>query len=139
MYGQLISESLVVSVAGGSAGLIVAHWCLRVLTRFVPPALSSSIELHLDGRAVIFTTVATVATALLFGMAPALQSVSRSLVDNLKANVASGDDRRGVRLRDGLVVAEIAMALVLVVGAALLIDTSFTCGLSIPDSALITS
>ena len=123
VVGQLISESLVLSVAGGAAGLIVARWCLQVLTRFVPPALSSSIELHLDARALMFTTVATVATALLFGMAPALQSVSRSLVDNLKANVASGDDRRGVRLRDGLVVAEIAMALVLVVGAALLIDT----------------
>ena len=70
----------------------------------------------------MFTTIATVATALLFGMAPALQSVSRSLVDNLKANVASGGDRRGVRLRDS-VVAEIAMALVLVVCAGLLIDT----------------
>jgi putative ABC transport system permease protein len=123
VVGQLISESLVLSVAGGAAGLIVARWCLQVLTRFVPPALSSSIELHLDARALMFTTIATVATALLFGLAPALQSVSRSLVDNLKANVASGEDRRGVRLRDGLVVAEIAMALVLVVCAGLLIDT----------------
>ena len=118
-----MSESLVLSVAAGAAGLIVARWSLHVLARFVPPALSSSIALHLDARAVMFTTVATVATALLFGLAPALQSVSRSLVDNLKANVASGEDRRGVRLRHGLVVAEIAMALVLVVGAALLIDT----------------
>ena len=123
VVAQLISESLVLSIAGGAAGLVVARWSLQVLTRFVPPALSSSIDLHLDARALMFTMVATVATALLFGMAPALQTVSRSLVDNLKANVASGDDRRGVRLRDGLVVAEIAMALVLVVGAALLIDT----------------
>jgi len=120
VVGQLMSESLVLSVAAGAAGLIVARWSLQVLARLVPPALSSSIALHLDARAVMFTTVAT---ALLFGLAPALQSVSRSLVDNLKANVASGEDRRGVRLRDGLVVAEIAMALVLVVGAALLIDT----------------
>ena len=120
---QLLVESLLLSSVGAAAGLLVAHWGLRALTRFVPPALSASIDLHLDARAVVFTILTAGATALLFGIAPALQGASRSVAHNLTANVATGDDRRGARLRHGLVVAEIAIALVLVVGAALLVDT----------------
>ena len=58
-------------------------------------------------------------------MAPALQGASRSLSDSLKADAGTGGDRRGARLRHGLVIVEIAIALVLVVGAVLLVETLF--------------
>jgi putative ABC transport system permease protein len=122
---QLLTESLLLSSAGGAGGLLVAHWSLQALSRFVPPALSATIDLHLDTRAVVFTALTTAATAVFFGMAPALQGASRSLSDSLKADAGTGGDRRGARLRHGLVIAEIAIALVLVVGAVLLVETLF--------------
>jgi predicted permease len=120
---QLVTESVLLASAGGMTGLAVAHWGLRVLERFVPPALSTSIDLHLDPRAVAFTVIVTAATALLSGMAPAVQVASGAITENLKSQAATGADPRGTRLRQTLVIAEIAIALVLVAGAALLIDT----------------
>ena len=60
---QLLTESLLLSSAGGAGGLLVAHWSLQALRRFVPPALSATIDLHLDTRAVVFTALTTAATA----------------------------------------------------------------------------
>jgi predicted permease len=120
---QLITESVLLAGAGGATGLAVAHWGLRALERFVPPALSTSITLRLDPRAVAFTVIVTAATALLSGMAPAVQIASGGVTENLKSQAATGADRRGTRLRQTFVIAEIAIALVLVAGAALLIET----------------
>src|SRR5262249_55941087 len=65
---QLMSESALLAAAGGAGGLLVARWSLAGLARFVPAALSASIELHLDARAVLFALAATAATALTFGV-----------------------------------------------------------------------
>jgi len=118
---QLLTESLLLSAAGGIAGLVTAQWGLAALRRFVPPALTASIDLHLDVRALLFTMVLSAAAALVFGLAPALQIASRTAIDHLRTHGAV--DRRGARLRRVLVVAETASALVLVVAAALLIKT----------------
>jgi putative ABC transport system permease protein len=123
MVRQLLTESVVLAAAGGAAGLIVARWSLTALAPFVPPALSGSIDLRLDARAVIFTLIATAVTAMLFGTAPALHATSRDIADNLKLAIGSSSRRKGARLRHALVVAEIAIALVLLAGATLLIDS----------------
>jgi putative ABC transport system permease protein len=123
IVGQLLTESALLAAAGGAAGLLVARWSLGALARFVPPALSGTIELRLDSRVLIFTIVATAATALLFGTAPALQAASRDIAENLKVAIGSGGRRRSARLRHSLVVAEIAIALVLLAGATLLVDS----------------
>jgi putative ABC transport system permease protein len=123
LVGQLLTESLLLSMAGGLAGLIVAQSSLRALTHLIPPALSTSITLHLDTRAVIFTTAITALTALVFGLLPASQAASRSVAEDLKTHGTSGADRAGARLRRSLVIGEVAIALVLVVSAGLLIET----------------
>jgi putative ABC transport system permease protein len=123
IVGQLLTESVLLAAAGGAAGLIVARLSLSGLARFVPPALSTAIELRLDGRALLFTVVATAATALLFGTAPALQAASRDIAEHLKVAIGSSGRRAGARLRHVLVVAEIAIALVLLAGATLLVDS----------------
>jgi len=120
---ELLVESLLLASAGGVAGLAVARWGLRALTHFIPPALSTTVALHVDGRAVAFAIVVSAATALVVGLAPATHAVSRSTIDSLRVRIGAGGDRSGVRLRRALVVVEIAVALVLVAAAALLIDT----------------
>jgi putative ABC transport system permease protein len=123
IVGQLLTESALLAVAGGAAGLLVARWSLNALEWFVPPALSSAVELRLDVRAVVFTAIATAATALLFGTLPALQAASRDIATHLKVSIGSGRRRGTGRLRHSLVVAEIAIALVLLAGATLLVDS----------------
>lgn len=121
--GQLLIESLLLAAAGGAAGLVVARWSLQALTHLVPPALSTSVTLHLDARALIFTTLVTALAAFVFGLAPAAQVTSRTASDSLKAHGTTSTDRAGTRFRSALVVAEIAIAVVLVAGAALLVET----------------
>jgi putative ABC transport system permease protein len=120
---HLLTEHFLLAAAGGCAGLIVARWSLTALTRFVPPPLSTSLNLHLDHRAVIFTFAAAAATALLFGAAPALQAASRDITETLKTAIGASVGRKGARLRHSLVVAEIAIAVVLLADATLLIDS----------------
>jgi putative ABC transport system permease protein len=120
---QLLTESLLLSSAGGVAALVVAHWSLTALTHFVPPELSASIDLHLDSRAMIFMMFTTAVTALAFGWAPATRLSSTDVSQSLKPSMGAGGDRRGKQLRRTLVVGEIAIAVVLTVGAALLVET----------------
>jgi predicted permease len=120
---ELLVESLMLASAGGLAGLALARWGLRALTHFIPPALVTSVDLHLDARAVVFSIVVSAVTAIVVGLAPALHSVSRATIDSLRVRLGAGGDRSGTRLRRVLVIVEIAIALVLVAAAALLIDT----------------
>jgi predicted permease len=115
----LLAEHLLLSTAGAASGLLIARWSLPALQRMVPESLTGFVELHIDPRTLIFTTAVAVGSAILFGLAPALQ---------LARIVPTGRSSIGVpnrRLSNVLVVAELAIALVLVVGAALLIETLF--------------
>jgi predicted permease len=125
IIGQLLAESVLLAAAGGAAGLVVARWSLSALSRFVPPALSTAIELRLDGRAILFTLAATAATALIFGTLPALQAASRDVASALKLTNGSKGRGRSARLRHTLVVGEVAIAVVLLAGTSLLIDSLF--------------
>jgi putative ABC transport system permease protein len=118
---QILTENLLLSCAGGALGLLFAHWTMSVLQKMVPAGLAASVDLHVDIRVVVFAGLLAVASGVLFGLAPALQLLKSSSQEATHAG--RGTVGKGGRLRDVLVVAEVAIALVLVVGAALLIET----------------
>ena len=114
---QALTENLLLAGSGGLLGLLVARWTTMLLDNMLPAAWAGAIDLAPDSRVMAFTLAVTLATALLFGVAPALQLSRISMA--ARGSVSSG----GRRLRDALVVAEVAIALILVIGASLLIET----------------
>jgi putative ABC transport system permease protein len=120
---QLLVECLVIGVLGGLAGVAVGSALLRAAPSFIPPqTIPSSVVLMLDWRLATFASVVTVLTGLLFGLAPAWQAARVPLVEALTAGGRGSSDGAG-RVRQALVVAEIAIALLLVTGAGLLLRT----------------
>jgi predicted permease len=121
---QLITESLALAFLGGLAGTVLGRWLIHLLTTFAPEQLPPWIQLQFDIRGVMFGMLVVVATAVAFGIVPALQArradVAGSLVSGGTGTRASvGIPQR--RLLDALVVIEIALALVLLVGSGLLV------------------
>jgi predicted permease len=117
VLSALLTENLLLAALGATVGLVVAKWSLAVLQPMIPGSLSGFVQLHLDGRALAFTAVITALASVLFGLAPAL---------NIWQGIPTGRSTIGganKRLRSVLVVAEIAVTLVLMVGAGLLIQT----------------
>ena len=121
LIGQLLVESLVLALAGGASGLLMAVGSIRVLDAFHPPTgVPIALGLHVDARVAIFTFVLATATAVVFGLAPALQATRIDIVAGLKdEGRLSGGSKS--RLRDALIVAQVALSIVLLVGAALLV------------------
>ena len=123
LIAQLLAESLVLSIAGGIAGLVLAWWGLRVLRTFV----ANSIPIYglesagINGPVLAFTAAAALASGLVFGLVPALSAAGGRLNESLKEGGRTGSAARGKRTRSIFVVVEIALALVLLVGAGLLI------------------
>jgi putative ABC transport system permease protein len=118
---QLLAESLVLAVAGGALGLLLARWGLDALTAISPGNIPRIDEIGLDSRVGLFTLAVSLMTGVIFGLAPAFQASKTDLNSALKeGGRASGDASRG-RLRQTLVVVEVAMALVLLTGAGLLL------------------
>ncbi|MGA8144336.1 MAG: ABC transporter permease [Candidatus Acidiferrales bacterium] len=117
---QLLTESILVALAGGALGLLSAAWGTNAVLKTLPAALPRMDEIGVDGRVLAFTFGASLLAGILFGLAPALK-ISRT---DLQASLKEGG-RSVVRMRNRaqgvLVVAEIAMALVLLVGAGLMI------------------
>jgi predicted permease len=119
---QLITESLLLAVAGALVGLALAAAAIRALVTIDPTSLPPLAPVRLDATVVMFTLVLGVATTVIFGLAPALRTLGLNLVESLRegsqqATVSGGRQR----LRAALVVAEVALAVVLVVGAGLMI------------------
>ena len=119
---QLMSESVLFSIVGGTVGLLLAFWAIRLLLLLQPGNLPRLDEIGIDARVLIFTVVVTVATGIVCGLAPALQVAGIDLSTALKAGANKGATvgLRHHRLRSLLVVFEMAIALVLLVGAGLL-------------------
>ena len=115
---QLLLESLVLSVAGGVAGLTLTYWGIRWLVAAGPdiPRIES---IGLDATVAGFAVLATLATALLFGLAPALHVVGRDVAGALRERATAGR-RNASRLRGALVVTQVALSLMLLIGAGLL-------------------
>jgi putative ABC transport system permease protein len=121
---QLLTESVVLSVAGGAAGLILSVWGLELLKRVGARTIPRLTEVNLDWTVLIVTAVVSVGTGILFGLIPALVSAKPELTEALKeGGRGSTTGSRRNRIRNSLVVAEIALALVLLVGAGLLMKS----------------
>lgn len=120
---QMLTESLVLASLGAVFGLALAFWTARFLTPFLPPyGMSVSFDTRPDAAVIGFTVVVTVVTAVLFGLAPTLQSSKPDLVGTLKDSSATlGRGRRGVPLRQALVVIQVALSMVALISAGLFI------------------
>ena len=120
---QLLTESVLLSLTGGVLGLALAQWSVKSLVA-LNPNLPRASEVGVDGNVMVFTLVVSLLTGLLFGIAPALQTSRTNLQETLKDGSRSGAaDFAGRTLRRGLVVAEVALSLTLLVGAGLLIKS----------------
>ncbi|MFL6333881.1 MAG: ABC transporter permease [Pyrinomonadaceae bacterium] len=118
---QLLTESVALSFVGGVLGLIVAVWGLDGLRALSPGNIPRLQNVALDGRVLLFTSAVTMLTGVLFGLAPALRASRVNLGETLKEGGRALAGGGGQRLRNALVVAEVALSLVLLVGAGLLI------------------
>jgi macrolide transport system ATP-binding/permease protein len=119
---QLLTESVLLSVAGGVAGVLLAVWLVDLAASFRPPVdFPLTIDLNVDWRVLTFALAVSVTTGIVFGLAPALQATRTDLVSALKDGASAGYRRS--RLRNALVVAQIALSLVLLVAAGLVVRT----------------
>jgi putative ABC transport system permease protein len=146
---QLLAESLLLATAGAVAGLGLAAWGIKLLTALAPGDLPRITESGLNLQVLIFTALVAVLTSVLFGLVPALQAAKPELATSLKEGGRSGTETlAGGRLRSALIVTEMALAMVLLVGAGLLLrsllvlgrvdpgfakDHVITFGLDLPD------
>jgi putative ABC transport system permease protein len=118
---QLLTESVVLAVAGGGLGTALGAWGLRALVALAPPETPRLADIRLDPRVLIATLALSLATGIAFGLAPALQASRIGLREALAEGGAAGAGRDGGRLRHVFVAAEVALALVLLIGAGLML------------------
>jgi predicted permease len=117
---QLLTESLILALAGGFLGLLFAAWGTKVALRHLPSALPRAVEVGLDARVLVFTITVALLCGILFGLTPALRISRPNLQETLKeGGRGSGGARH--RAQGIFVVAEMAMALVLLIAAGLMI------------------
>ncbi|MFN2531304.1 MAG: ABC transporter permease [Pyrinomonadaceae bacterium] len=120
---QFLTESLLLSSIGGAAGLALAVWGTQLLVAVIPKGTPRVEEIVLDYRVVLFTIAISVATGALFGLPPALQAARMDLTEALKEGRGTSEGGRRLRVRNLLIVSEFAFALVLLIGAGLMIRT----------------
>lgn len=116
---QLLTESVMLAVAGGFVGVLLAGWIIDLIIALKPPVdIPATLELHVDWRVLVFSMLVSVVTGIIFGLVPALQATKTDLVPALK-DIASQSGVRRSWLRSGLVVAQIAVSFLLLVAAGL--------------------
>jgi predicted permease len=119
---QLLTESLLLAVVGGSLGILIALWSVDFLVKLSPVTFPNFVKFTIDARVLGFSLLISVLTGALAGLAPALQAARPALNETLKAGGRGGSGGLGRnRLLSSIVVAEIALALTLLVGAGLMI------------------
>ena len=119
---QLLIESLLLAMLGSALGLILTQLTSRLLPGFFPANDVDGLDLSLDWRVLAFTLGVTIFTGVRFGLAPALQSTRLNLLPSLKhEGGAHGQRLRRIGLRDVLVISQLALSLVLLIGAALFV------------------
>jgi putative ABC transport system permease protein len=123
---QLLTESALLALLGGAVGAVAAHWAARGFEQGMPGELYRVGAIEVDGVALLFALAVALATALLFGLVPALQATQPNLVEALKEGVRGLlGGARSRRLQNALVVSQIALAMLLVAGATLMMQTFF--------------
>jgi predicted permease len=130
LVGQLLVESLLLSLAGGILGVLLAAWGLRAIPLMTSFALPRAGEIHLDWMVLGFAAALSVATGVLFGLAPSLSASRPDLIRVLRANgeAAAANQfpraiRAGLNVRGVLLVGQVALSIVLLIGATLLIES----------------
>jgi len=121
---QMLTESLLLALLGGIAGLATAVVTLKAVLRFVPANLPRLSEVNIDWRVLGFALLISLATGLLFALAPAIHSSKAGLATTMReGSRGSGYSAKAGRLRDVLIMAQLAFAVVLMIGAGLLLET----------------
>ncbi|HKG48698.1 MAG TPA: ABC transporter permease [Pyrinomonadaceae bacterium] len=119
---QLLTESLLLALLGGVAGLILTQWTTSLLPRFFSPEDLGGVDFTSDWRVLVFTLAVSLMTGLLFGLVPALQATRLNLIPSLKDEAGSSGQRlRRLALRDALVISQLALSLVLLICAVLFV------------------
>jgi putative ABC transport system permease protein len=119
----LLTESLVLAVGGALLGLLLALWGIEALVASIPVELPFWIDIKIDGSVLAFTLGISVLTGLLFGLIPALQATKLDLTETLKEGARSSSGKGARRVRRMLVVSEVALALLLLIGAGLMMKS----------------
>ena len=121
---QILTEALVLAVVSGAVGLLIATWALGALRVYAADELPRMAEVQINSRVLIFTFAVSLLTGFLFSLVPTLNASKPKVNDVLKSGNKSATSSRGLKLwRDALVVAEVALSLILVVGAGLMIKS----------------
>ncbi|MGH7593835.1 MAG: ADOP family duplicated permease [Gemmatimonadales bacterium] len=118
---QLLTESMMLALAGAAIGAGIALVTVRGIARFGPADVPRLQDVSLDGRVLAITAAVALMTGLIFGLAPALHAVRTDLAPMLRASGRTGRRERSQRIRSALVVVEVALAVVLLIGAGLLL------------------
>jgi predicted permease len=120
VVSQLVTESMMVAVAGGALGLLLASFALNIIVSSGEDVIPRAIDIRLDPMALGFTLIVTLVTGLAIGLLPALQASAVNVQETLK-QASRGSTGTGQRLRAGLLIAEVSLSVVLLVGAGLLL------------------
>jgi putative ABC transport system permease protein len=120
---QLLTESLLLAVLGGGAGLVLGWWAVDGLVAIAPASAPRISEVRLDLTVFLFAGLLSVATGVLFGLMPAIHSSRRDIVQPLKDAARGNVMAAGRRFRRGLIAVEVALALMLLTGGGLLLQT----------------
>jgi predicted permease len=118
---QLLTESVLLSLLGGAAGMLFARACLRGLITYLPQQTQTGLDAPLDAHVLAFTLLVSVITGLLFGLAPAWQATRLNLTASLKDQTGASASRSRLALNKTLVVTQVALSLFLLIGAGLFV------------------
>lgn len=123
---QFLTESLLLALLGGTAGLLLAFWGVRLLVVLIPASVPRADSISLDARVLLFTAAISILTGIVFGILPALQGSDLNLRDALQeSGRGTGESLRRNRMRSVLVASEFALAFLLMIGAGLMVRTFF--------------
>jgi putative ABC transport system permease protein len=125
IFRQMLVESLLLAIAGGVLGVILATWTISLLARVAHETVPRMAGLQLDARVLGFSFLVSLLTGLVFGVIPALRASKTELQETLKDSSKTTTDMHGKRLRGTLVVAEVALSVALLMGAGLLVKSMF--------------
>ncbi|MBV9924267.1 MAG: ABC transporter permease [Acidobacteria bacterium] len=122
---QFLTETLLLALAGGAAGILLAQWGVDALLALNPGELPTAQKVGLDARVLAFSVGLSVLTGLVFGIVPALQLSKTDVTSGLKEGGRAGEGKERARVRSAFVVAQVALSLVLLVGAGLLLNSFY--------------